>query len=136
MLNLNQMKKLAVFFLALLILLYSSTLPLSVAPVSAACTGDLVVSTGLGCLNAGDPAALIGQILGWAVVVGGGVAFLLIVYAGFQITTATGDPKKMHAANELLTAAVSGLILIVLSIVILNTIGVSILGLDRFGFSL
>lgn len=76
------------------------------------------------------------QILGWAISVGGGVAFLLIVYAGFQISTAQGDPKKMQAARDLLTSAISGLILIVFSVAILNVVGVSILHLDLFGFTI
>jgi hypothetical protein len=99
-------------------------------------SGNLGVSTALGCFMAGNPTQAVSQILGWSIVVGGGVAFLLIIYSGFQISTAQGDPKKMQAASELLTSAVSGLILIIFSIVILNVIGVSILGLDKFGFDL
>jgi hypothetical protein len=73
-------------------------------------------------------------ILKWAVGVGGGIAFLLIVYSGFMIMTATGDPKRLQAGQELLTSAVSGLILLILSIFILKFIGVDILGLGAFGF--
>ncbi len=98
--------------------------------------GNLGVQTAIGCLMAGDPKQLISQLLGWGVVVGGGVAFLLIILAGFQMTTAAGDPKKVQAARELLMSAISGLILIVLSVVFLNFVGVSILGLDKLGFKI
>lgn len=94
------------------------------------------VQTAIGCLAAGDPKLLISQLLGWGVVVGGGIAFLMIILAGFQMTLAAGDPKRVQAARELLMAAIGGLILIVLSLVFLNFIGVSVLGLDKFGFKL
>lgn len=66
--------------------------------------------------------------------VGGGIAFLLIIYAGFLIMTATGDPKRIQAGQELLTSAISGLILLVLSVFVLKFIGIDILGLCKFGF--
>ena len=94
------------------------------------------VKTAIGCLMAGDPKQLISQLLGWGVSVGGGIAFLMIVFAGFQMTTAGGDPKKVQAAKELLVSALSGLVIIVLSVVLLNFIGVSVLGLEKFGLKL
>ncbi len=94
------------------------------------------VDTAIGCLIAGDPKKLIGDLLGWGSIVGGGIAFLMIIFAGFQIATATGDPKRVKAGQELITSAISGLILIVLSVILLNFIGVSVLGLSSLGFSL
>ena len=101
------------------------------------------ISTALGCLPYADDTAgtnagkvLISTVLSWAVAVGGGLAFLLVVFAGFQITTAAGDPKRVQAARELLTAAVSGLIIIVLSILLLNFLGINVLGLGGLGFNL
>jgi len=93
---------------------------------------NLGVNTAIGCLMAGDPKQLISQLLGWGVVMGIGIAFLMIIFAGFQITTAAGDPKRVKAGQELLTSAISGLLLIVFSIFLLNFIGVSILGLPGF----
>ncbi len=92
------------------------------------------IETALGCLAAGDPKIFVSQLLGWGVGVGSGIAFLMIVLAGFQMATAAGDPKRVQAARELLMSALSGLILIVLSVVLLNFIGVKILNLP--GFSL
>lgn len=97
---------------------------------------NLGVNTAIGCLMAGDPKQLVSQLLGWGVGVGGGIAFLMIIFAGFQMATASGDPKRVKAAQELLTSALAGLILIVLSVVLLNFIGVNILGLNNLGFSL
>lgn len=100
------------------------------------CPNALYVNTAIGCLMAGDPKQLVSQLLGWGVGIGGGIAFLMIIFAGFQMTTASGDPKRVKAAQELLTSALAGLILIVISLVLLNFIGVSVLGLNKIGFSL
>ena len=96
-------------------------------------TNNLGVKTAIGCLMAGDPKLFVSQLLGWGVGVGGGIAFLLIVYAGFQMATAGGDPKRVQAAHELLVSAISGLLLIVFSIFLLNFIGIKILNLGSIG---
>lgn len=89
------------------------------------------VWTAIGCLRAGEPKDLLGQILGWAVIVGGFIAFMMIVYSGFQITTAAGDPKRVQAAQQTLVSAISGLLLIIFSIILLNFVGLN-LGLAQW----
>lgn len=64
---------------------------------------------------------------------GGGIAFLLILFSGFQTMTSAGNPEKLHAAKELMTAAISGLFLIIFSIFLLKLIGVDILQIPGFG---
>lgn len=141
------MKKIIIF---LLTLFYSSTLIL-LTPIPshaedicaavgnpAACTscmnqGATFVWTALGCLDAGTPNNFIGQILGWATILGGGIAFLMAVFAGIQITTAAGDPKRVKSGQELLTSALSGLLLIIFSIFLMNIVGIKILGLGSLG---
>lgn len=93
------------------------------------------VSTAIGCLNVlSSPEDFLGQLLGWGVGVGSGIAFVLIVYAGFMIMSSAGNPERLKAGQELLTSAISGLILLIFSIFVLRFIGIDILGLDRFGF--
>lgn len=93
------------------------------------------INTAIGCINVlGTPEQFLGQILKWAIGVGGGIAFLLIVYASFMIMTSGGNPERLKAGQELLTSAISGIILLVFSIFILNFIGVDILGLNQWGF--
>ena len=70
-----------------------------------------------------------GFILTWAIGIGGGIAFLLIIVAGFQIMTSTGNPERLKAGQELLTSAIAGLIMIIFSVFILRIIGVDILKL-------
>ena len=91
------------------------------------CQGGTSLRTAIGCIPINDQTAFIGWILGWSIGIGGGIAFLLILYAGFQITTSQGDPKKLQAGQELLTSAISGLILLIFSVFILRVIGVDIL---------
>jgi hypothetical protein len=93
------------------------------------------LATAIGCLNiVGSQEALLGSLLKWGVGVGGGIAFLLILYAGFMIMSSSGDPERLKAGQELLTSAISGLVLLIFSVFVLNFIGVDILGLGEFGF--
>jgi hypothetical protein len=103
--------------------------------------GSSGINTAIGCLeglvsdneNAG-PETFLGTLLQWAVGVGGGIAFILIVYSGFMIMTAAGNPERLKAGQELLTSAITGLVLMIFSVFVLNFIGVDILGLGAFGF--
>ena len=93
------------------------------------------ISTAIGCLPVlGSSNEFLSSLLKWAVGVGSGIAFMLMLYAGFMIMTAQGNPDRLKAGQELLTSAIAGLILLVFSIFILNFIGIDILGLSKFGF--
>jgi hypothetical protein len=101
------------------------------------CDSDTGIMTAIGCihiLGEGSTERFLGELLKWAVGIGGGIAFLLIVYASFMIMTSAGNPERLKAGQELLTSAISGLILLVLSVFVLKFIGIDILGLDQFGF--
>jgi hypothetical protein len=111
------------------------TTPTTSIDVSKCKNGDTGIQTAIGCIHVlGSTDAFLSDLLKWAVGIGGGIAFLLILYAGFMIMTASGDPERLKAGQELLTSAISGLILLVFSIFILKFIGIDILGLDKFGF--
>lgn len=98
--------------------------------------GSNGINTAIGCLPVlGSTNEFLSSLLSWAVAVGSGIAFLLMLYAGFMIMTAQGNPERIKAGQELLTSAVAGLILLIFSIFILRFIGVDILGLDAFGFN-
>ncbi len=94
--------------------------------VSGAC-GAGFIDTAIGCLPVGDKNAFLGFILRWAIGISGGVSFILIIYSGFSIMTAAGDKRKLQGGKELLTAALSGLILIIFAVYILDLIGLRIL---------
>lgn len=118
--------------------LFLALISTSITKVSAqlntgGCGGDSI-ETAIGCIPVGNTNSFMGWVLGWAVGVGGGIAFLLIVYASFMVMTSQGDPTRLKAGQELLTSAISGLIMLIFSVFILKFIGVDILGLGNFGF--
>jgi len=85
--------------------------------------------TAIGCFPIGDAQSSLVFIFRWALGVGGGIAFLLIILASFQITSSAGNPEKIQAGKELLTSAVAGLIMLIFSYYILKVIGVDLLKL-------
>ncbi|MBI5018911.1 hypothetical protein HZB58_01435 [Candidatus Gottesmanbacteria bacterium] len=81
-----------------------------------------------GCIGqGGTPNDFVSWFLKLGTGLGGGIAFLLILFSGFQRITSAGNPEKLHEAKELMTAAISGLLLIIFSIFLLRLIGVDIL---------
>lgn len=105
-------------------------------PQQPTCSGGQGIDTAIGCIlfASGNPQQdFIGFFLKWAVGIGGGIAFLLIVYSAFMVITSQGNPERLKAGQELLGAAISGLILIIFSVFILRVIGVDILKIPGFG---
>lgn len=90
------------------------------------------INTAIGCIPISDTNQFIGFVLGWAIGIGGGIAFILIVYSSFIIMTSSGNPERLKAGQELLTSAISGLIMLVFSLFILELIGVKILNIPGF----
>jgi hypothetical protein len=88
----------------------------------------LNIETAIGCIPYGDADAMAKFFLGWGIGIGGGIAFVLIVVAGFMIITSSGDPRRLEAGKELLTSALMGLFMLIFSAYILRVIGVDILG--------
>lgn len=97
------------------------------------CDGTNGIQTAIGCLDVlGNQNTFLGQLLSWSIGIAGGIAFLLIVYAGFMIMSSSGNPDRLKAGQELMTSAISGVVLLILSIFILNVIGVKILAIPGF----
>jgi hypothetical protein len=94
--------------------------------------GDGYIDTAIGCVPWQNQSALIAFFLRWAIGIGGGIAFLLILYAGFMGMTSAGNPERIKAAQELLISAISGLLLLIFSIFILRFIGVDLLRIPGF----
>ena len=101
------------------------------------------INTAFGCIRlfdaniaatgGADMSVFLSWILTWAIGLGGGIAFLLIIWAGFMIMTSSGDPERLKAGQELLTSAIMGLIMLIFSLFILEFIGVDILAIPGFG---
>jgi hypothetical protein len=95
-----------------------------------ACNNTLgTVDTAIGCI----PFDLINQtarfFLSWSLSIGGGVALLLVGVSGIMFATSSGNPKRIENAKSLFYAAITGLLMIVLSIFLLRFIGVNVIGL-------
>lgn len=127
----------AIFLLAFFLMLQNILIPKSMlaANIHGNC-GKTSLDTAIGCvpiLENDNGVSFMAFILRWAIGIGGGIAFLLIVYAGFMIMTSSGNPERLKAGQELLNSAISGIILLIFSIFVLNVIGVKILQIPGFG---
>lgn len=58
----------------------------------------------------------------WAISLGGLAVFVVLVLAGFQFLTSAGNPAQMSEAKERMQSAALGLVLLLGSVLILNTI--------------
>lgn len=90
------------------------------------------VTTVFGCIKVvGNDSGsnLVTIILKIATGIGGGLALALILYGVFIVTTSAGMPDKLKAGSEIITSAVIGLIFILLSVFLVNLIGINILGI-------
>jgi hypothetical protein len=91
--------------------------------------------TAIGCISTnptGDD-GFITVLLRFGTGIAGGIAFLLILFGGFQILTSAGNPERLHAGQELVGSAVGGLLLIIFSLFLLRLIGFTILRIPGFG---
>ena len=91
------------------------------------------VWTAIGCWKADSPSDFVTWFVKLGTGIGGGIAMLLILFSGFQRITSAGNPERLHEAKELMTAAISGLLLIIFSIFLLRLIGVDILQIPGLG---
>ena len=94
--------------------------------------GNNATWTAFGCIHT-DPQQFIGEMLRIGIGIGGGLAFLLILFGGFQILTSAGNPEQLNGGRELVSSAITGLLLIIFSIFLLRLIGYNIFGIPGFG---
>jgi len=87
--------------------------------------------TAFGCIPF-TPKSLIEKILPIAVGVAGAISLLIMLMGVLFITTSSGNPDNLQKGKEIITAAITGLLFIIFSIVLLNLIGVEILQIPGF----
>jgi hypothetical protein len=93
--------------------------------------GGSTVLTALGPIPT-EPEELVKWIISKSIMLGAGIAFLLSLWGGVTIILAGGNPEKINEGKEIITSAVSGLLFIIFSVVLLRFIGVDILGIGGF----
>lgn len=87
------------------------------------------IQTALGCIPT-DPNTFIKVFLNWAIGLAGGIAFIFMLFAAFQILTSQGNPETLKAGQEQLTAAVIGLLFIIFSVFLLRIVGLPIMNIS------
>lgn len=90
------------------------------------------VWTAIGCIKR-EPAQIAQALIKLGLMMGGGVALLMMLVAGFILSVSQGDPKRIEDARDMVTASFMGLIFIIFSVTILQFIGFSILRIPGFG---
>jgi len=126
----HKLKLLCILLLSfsLLQLTTQNTLSATAIPGHLYCDDDTSINTAVGCISTDITSGeFFTQLITILVGLSGGIALLLILVGIFIITTSTGIPDKITAGKNIITAAVSGLIFIILSVFIMNLIGVKIL---------
>lgn len=98
------------------------------------CLASSGIWTAVGCINfENNGANIIKTLITLGLSLGGGFTLLIILFAGFTLSTSQGDPKRVSEAKELITSAVIGLLFIIFSVTILQFIGVSLFKIPGFG---
>lgn len=80
-----------------------------------------------------NPVGFISRIFSIILSLAGAGALFLIIFSGYRLLVSRGNKEIIQGARETLTAAVVGLIFIVLSLVILSVIAGDILKIPGFG---
>ncbi|MEX0622070.1 MAG: pilin [Candidatus Woykebacteria bacterium] len=62
------------------------------------------------------------SVITWVAVIGGFLAFIAIIIGGFKYIVARGDPKAVSSAQNTITWAVIGLVLIIVAWLVLVAI--------------
>lgn len=89
------------------------------------------LSTAIGCIPT-NPKDLIAAFYLLAISIGGGVAFLMMIYGVFQLLTSAGSPEGLKNGQAIITNAIIGILFILLSVLLFQTIGFNILRLPGF----
>jgi len=89
--------------------------------------------TALGCLSTDIPTFFKENLFTFGLGLAGGIAFLLMLWGGFNILISQGDAHKIQEGREIIFSAGIGLVFIIFAIVILQIIGRDILGLPFIG---
>jgi type IV secretory pathway VirB2 component (pilin) len=74
-------------------------------------------------LSTKDLKSSINAIIGWALGSLGLIAVILIIYGGFMWLTAAGNEERISKAKQIISAAIIGLVIILLAAAIVYFIG-------------
>lgn len=97
------------------------------------CFTDNGFWTGLGCFYVKDWKTFFERnVFGLLMGLAGIFAFFCIIYSAFLMQTSSGNPEKVKNAQAMLVSCITGLMLIIFSVIVLKIIGVDILRIPGF----
>lgn len=125
------MKRLFTLLSLILVVFLSPTITFAADPYCTAGDPSSGIQTAIGCIStsAEGSGGFFEAILRVFVGISGGLALCLMLYGVFIVTTSAGIPDKLKEGSEIITSTIAGLIFILLSVFLLNLIGINILGL-------
>ncbi len=89
------------------------------------------IKTAIGCIHT-NPVEFVKDFMAFAIGIGGGLAFLMMLLGAFQMLTSSGNPDSLKAGQDRLTSAVIGLLFVIFAVLLLQVIGVGILAIPGF----
>ncbi|KKQ13874.1 hypothetical protein A3E66_04920 [Candidatus Daviesbacteria bacterium RIFCSPHIGHO2_12_FULL_37_16] len=89
------------------------------------------IMTAIGCIPT-EPKALVEGIVRFVSLASGGIALLIMIFGAFRMITAVGNPDSIKAGRDQFISAIYGLLFIIFSVLLLQFIGVDILGIPGF----
>jgi hypothetical protein len=98
----------------------------SINPLCTFAPGRYGINSAIGCIPVDNQNETTIFILRWALGVSSGIVFLLIIYSAFLIMGSGGNAEKVKAGKELMTAALTGLVLLIFSVFVLDIFGLRI----------
>lgn len=89
------------------------------------------VLSGLGVKIPTNASGFTKTMFGVVLSLAGAIAVILIIISGYRLIASQGNPERVKEAQEQLTAAIVGLLFIIFSFVIIQFIGVDVLGIFK-----
>jgi hypothetical protein len=122
-------KKIILFFLALTLIVFGSEV------FALEVLGNIPSPTGRRLTDESSITEVVAFFYEWGIALGGLAAFIALIIAGFQYLTSMGEPAKMKEAKDRISSAFLGLILLLSSWLILNTINPQLTSLTPPSFT-
>jgi hypothetical protein len=89
------------------------------------------IKTAIGCVPT-EPGMLLNGLLRYVSGFAGGIALLLMVFGSFRMITSAGNAEALKNGREQFVSAIIGLLFVLFSVLLMQIIGVDILGLPGF----
>lgn len=103
------------------------------ATVDPTCNGGEGINTALGCIPfKSDNNQFTSSLLSFLAGISGAIALVVMLMATFQIMTGGDNAEQVKKGKELFTAAITGLLFIIFSVVLLRIIAGDIIQLPGF----